>query len=90
MLILTLLLLQIIPAPLSQTEARGVFMLTDSTDIIADVRKPEIRAAVLALKDLVEPPTTFSLDVVDDFRPSIHPGIHVSLIENQASRPAGW
>lgn len=90
MLILTLLLLQIIPAPLSQTEARGVFILSDSTDIIADVRNPDIRAAVLALKDLVEPPTTFTLDVVDDFRPSIHPGIHLRLIENQSSRPAGW
>jgi len=90
MLILTLLLLQLIPAPLKQSEARGTFVLSDSTLIIADTSNADVRRVVMQLKELVEPPTTFTLGVVSDFRPSITAGIHIRLESSSSKRPLGW
>ncbi len=90
MILLTLLLLQIIPAPLKQSEAQGVFTLSPSTEIFADTSHADVRRVVIQLKDLLEPPTTFRFRVVSDFRPSITHGIHIRLMNQPSDKPAGW
>ncbi len=89
MLLLTLLLLQIIPAPLKQSAAPGEFILTDSTLIIADTSNADVKRVVMHLKSLMEPPTTFLFEVVGN-KPSTHPGIHIRLEPSNSEHHAGW